>query len=49
LAEKFDGLPNFARWARAVRARPSVTGIYDAKGVLERTKVKCEEWRAARK
>jgi glutathione S-transferase len=49
LAEKFDALPNFARWAKAVRARPSVTGIYDAKAVLEMTKVKLEEWRAAKK
>lgn len=49
LAEKFESLPNFARWAKAVRVRPSVTGIYDAKAVLEKTKAKCEEWRAARK
>lgn len=49
LVEKFEGLPNFARWAKVVRARPSVTGIYDAKAVLETTKAKCVEWRAARK
>jgi glutathione S-transferase len=49
LAEKFDALPNFAKWAKAVRARPSVTGIYDAQKVLAMTKGKCEEWRAAKK
>ena len=49
LAEKFDALPNFAKWAKAVRARPSVTGIYDAQKVLAMTKGKCEEWRASKK
>lgn len=40
LAEQFEALPNFAKWAKAVRARPSVTGIYDAKKILANTKVR---------
>lgn len=40
LAEQLDAFPNFANWAKAVRARPSVTGIYDAKKILENTKVR---------
>jgi glutathione S-transferase len=49
LKEGFEKLPNFARWAKAVRARPSVTGIYDKEKVLEMTKGKVVEWRAAKK
>lgn len=40
LAEQLNALPNFAKWAKAVRARDSVTGIYDAKKILENTKVR---------
>lgn len=40
LAEKLDGLPNFAKWAKAVRAKESVTAIYDAKKILEGTKAR---------
>lgn len=40
LAEAFDKLPNFAKWAKAVRQRPSVTAVYDEKAVVEATKVR---------
>ena len=49
LAEKLDALPNFAKWAKVVRARPSVTGIYDAKKVLEGTKARLAKMAAAKK
>ena len=49
LAEKLDALPNFAKWAKVVRARPSVNGIYDAKKVLEVTKAKLAKMAAAHK
>jgi hypothetical protein len=42
-------LPNFAKWAKAVRARPSVTGIYDAKKILENTKVRLAKMAAEKK
>lgn len=40
LAKQLDALPNFSKWAKAVRSRPSVLGIYDAKEVLEGTKAR---------
>jgi glutathione S-transferase len=30
--------PNVAKWAKAVAAHPSVTGIYDEQAVIEGTK-----------
>jgi glutathione S-transferase len=49
LAEKLNALPNFAKWAEAVRTRPSVTGIYDAKKILEGTKVRLAKMAAEKK
>lgn len=49
LAEKLNALPNFAKWAKEVRARPSVTGIYDAKKILEGTKVRLAKMKAEKK
>jgi len=49
LAEKLNALPNFSKWAEAVRARPSVTGIYDAKKILENTKVRLAKMAAEKK
>jgi glutathione S-transferase len=49
LAEKLDALPNFAKWAKAVRARPSVMGIYDAKKILEATKTRLAKMAAEKK
>lgn len=49
LAEKLDALPNFAKWAKAVRARPSVTGIYDAQSILQRTKERLAKMAADKK
>lgn len=40
LGAQLDALPNFAKWAKALRARPSVLGIYDAKATLETMKAK---------
>lgn len=48
LAEKLNALPNFAKWAEAVRARESVTGIYDAKKILKGTKVRLAKMAAAK-
>jgi glutathione S-transferase len=49
LAEKLNALPNFAKWAEAVRTRPSVTGIYDAKKILEGTKARLAKMAAEKK
>lgn len=49
LAERFEALPNFARWAKALRARPSVVGVYDAEAILKTTKWKLGEMRAGKK
>jgi glutathione S-transferase len=49
LAEKLDSLPNFAKWAKAVRAKESVTQIYDAKKILENTKVRLAKMAADKK
>lgn len=40
LAQQLDAFPNFARWAKAVRARPSVTAVYDAPAILANTKTR---------
>jgi glutathione S-transferase len=49
LAEKLDSLPNFAKWAKAVRSKESVTQIYDAKKILENTKVRLAKMAADKK
>jgi glutathione S-transferase len=46
LAEKLNKLPNFAKWAKAVRERKSVLTIYDEKAVVEGTKSRIERMRA---
>lgn len=38
LAEKLNALPNFGKWAKAVRERESVNKIYDREVVVARTK-----------
>ena len=39
--------PNFARWAEAVAAHPSVTKVFDETAVVEGTKAKIAQIRAA--
>lgn len=40
--------PNFSRWAEKVIAHPSVNGLFDAKLVIEKTKVQREKALAAK-
>jgi glutathione S-transferase len=40
LAEAFDKLPNFSKWAKATISQESVTYIWDEKKVLEKTKLR---------
>lgn len=49
LAQQLDALPNFAKWAKEVRARPSVLKIYDAKATLEGTKERLAKMAAEKK
>lgn len=49
LAEQLDALPNFGKWAKAVRERPSVLGVYDSKKILEGTKARLAKMAAEKK
>ncbi|KAM0718657.1 hypothetical protein Q7P37_005728 [Cladosporium fusiforme] len=49
LAQQLDALPNFGKWAKAVRTRPSVLAVYDAQKVLENTKVRLAKMAAEKK
>ena len=48
LAERLDALPNFGKWARAVREHPNARRIYDGKAVLESTKSRLAKMAAAK-
>lgn len=49
LVEQFDALPNFGKWAKAVREHPSVTNLWDEKANVEGTKQRIEKMKAAAK
>lgn len=40
--------PNFSKWAEAVAAHPSVTKVFDETAVVEGTKAKIAQIRAAK-
>ena len=48
LIKKLDALPNFGRWARLVRERESVLGIYDEEVVVRGTKERLAKMAAAK-
>ena len=48
LAEKLDKLPNFGKWAQAVRQRPGVLRMYNGKAIVEGTKKRVAKMAAAK-
>ena len=48
-AKKLNSLPNFSKWAKAVRENESVTKIYEEKGFVELFKKKVKANMAAQK
>lgn len=48
LEEGLDNLPHFSRWAKTLRERPSVLGIWDAQKFVNRTKDRLERMKSVK-
>ena len=46
LIKKLDSLPNFSKWAKAIRENESVTKVVDWEGSVDAMRAKVEEFRA---